>query len=158
MSWDTVLSFGANIHLRLENESTRKLLSSTEMLTAPSRWNYASSLETQSRFSLYTGSMYLVIADDTDLNLKWKCLWKMRWMVEADGALMSAGRLDCRNLYTDCMVTLWMPSWSIHCLTHSMITWLLTLTDLWSDWGEVRTEFNLYSIILPLFLSSFTAL
>lgn len=62
--------FGANSHLRLLNASIRKLLSSIEMIIAPSKKNCASNRDAHILRSLKVGSMYLINYGDAVLNLK----------------------------------------------------------------------------------------
>ena len=65
-----VPSLGLKHHLRRLKQSDLRLDSSIEMIVTSSSRNWASSLETHKRFSLYVGSRYLTIAGEALLKLR----------------------------------------------------------------------------------------
>ena len=69
--------FGLNFQHLPPSRSERMLLSSTLTITAPSYMNYASNRLTQSRFSSYNGSRYLVEAGSDLPYSRWKVFFRI---------------------------------------------------------------------------------
>jgi len=83
------ISLTLKLHYFEGIESDRKLLSSTEMITASSYKNWASNLLIQSLFSLKFGSLYFVLAAWVFPYLRWNLSHRIFWRVVTQGTFRS---------------------------------------------------------------------
>ena len=112
------LSLPTNYHLYRFAASDRMWLSSIDMINAPSKRNYARSLQAHRRFSSKVGSLYLTIAPSYFLYRILNSSFRMSEIAVRDGALVS-GLYSSKNYCNFWRLMLVGPWWMRYLLTMS---------------------------------------